>query len=225
MYPDGSHVDVFLDEQSSLFPERRLVLTDAGQTTAWLLNVPMKPWLSAKRRAFLEDVLRVLDVQQDGAALEYRVASPRELGQGVVRLAQACVRVADLMFTKRAALETAFAEEVEEVISATDLPYEAGVELPGKYNKPVRVDFLVHGARQVNGVLGLSSSNRSTAHTTANEVFRRWHDLRGLLDMGRLTVWDDRYDVYRDDDFCVLGEVSTVIALSDRRRFSSVIAA
>lgn len=225
MYPDGSCVDVFLDEQSCLLPEDRLLLTDAGQTTAWLLNIPMKPWLSAKRKGFLEDVLRVLEVHQDGGQLEYRVASVETLGCGVLRLAQACVRVADLMFTKRAGLEVAFTDEVEEVIAATDLPYEPGVELPGKYDKRVRLDFLVHGPRKSSGVLALSSANRSTAHTSANEYFRRWHDLASPTDIQRLTVWDDRYNVYRDDDLSALSEASVVIPLSDRSLFLSAIAA
>ncbi len=57
MYPDGGSVDVFLVDESPLLPPTKL--SDLGQTIAWLADVQVKPWLSKKRRQFLEDALHL----------------------------------------------------------------------------------------------------------------------------------------------------------------------
>lgn len=61
LYPDGSSVDVFVQEETPLFNKPKL--SDFGQTTAWLLDVQVKPWLSKKRQQFVEDALRIYGVQ------------------------------------------------------------------------------------------------------------------------------------------------------------------
>ncbi|MGJ8495971.1 DUF1828 domain-containing protein, partial [Glaesserella parasuis] len=92
LYPDGSSVDVFVVEESALL--RTIKLSDLGQTMSWLLDVQVKPWLSKKRQRFVEDALRVHGVHQAGGALELPLASLDGLVEGVVKLGQACVRVA-----------------------------------------------------------------------------------------------------------------------------------
>lgn len=102
LYADGSSVDVFVHRPEALFPS--LVLTDFGQTTAWLLDVQVKPWLSKRRARFVEDALRLYGVSQVGGALELALESVDRLLPGVVQLGQACVRVADLTYTRRSSL-------------------------------------------------------------------------------------------------------------------------
>jgi Domain of unknown function DUF1828 len=92
LYPDGSSIEVFLIEPAG--SSERLKLSDLGQTTAWLLDVQVKPRISKKRRTRLENTIRLYGVRQEGGALEYPLDSLEELPQGVVRLAQACLRVA-----------------------------------------------------------------------------------------------------------------------------------
>ena len=47
-YPEGSNIDIFLSNTNTLFPE--LILTDLGQTTAYLLNLHLKHWTTKKRK-------------------------------------------------------------------------------------------------------------------------------------------------------------------------------
>lgn len=224
LYPDGSSVDVFLEEESPLF--RQLKLTDLGQTTAWLLDVQVKPWLSKKRQRFVEDALRIYGVVQNGGALELPLPSIDMLMDGVVRLGQACVRVADLTYTRRSSLQTGISEELEEFLSDTSLPFEPDQELIGRHGTPVRVDFLVRGQRRTSALLTLASGNRSQAHAVANEIFGRWYDL-AVPDRReqRVTIFDDRFDVYRDEDLARLRALSDVVALSDRRSLHDLLAA
>jgi hypothetical protein len=224
LYPDGSSVDVFVREESPLFGTSRL--SDLGQTTAWLLDVQVKPWLSKKRQRFLEDALRIYGVEQAGGALELALSSPSALMDGIVRLGQACVRVADLTYTRRSALQSGVSDELEEFLSDANLAFEANQELVGRQGAPVRVDFLVRGKTVQSALLALASANASQAHITANEIFRKWYDLDvPQRHEQRVTVFDDRFDAYRDEDLSRLRDLSDVVALSDRQSLEDLLAA
>jgi hypothetical protein len=162
-------------------------------------------------------------VVQSGGELLVKLDGLADLTGGILRLAQACLRVADLCYTRRASLQTSFVEEVEEVVDDLELAYEPNVELEGKYGKLVRIDLRVEG-RTPSLVLAWSSGNASVAHTTQNEIFRKWADLEKRPEQ-RVTVFDDRYNVYRDDDLKRIQEISNLVAVSDRALLQSVLAA
>jgi len=224
LYPDGSSVDLFAHRPEPLFPN--FVLSDFGQTTAWLLDVQVKPWLSKKRTRFVEDALRLYGVSQVGGALELALPSVDRLMPGIVQLGQACVRIADLTYTRRSSLVSGATEDLEELLADAGLAYEPHTELVGRHGKPVRVDFLVRGARTTSAVLTLASGNRSQAHNVANDIFTRWYDLDvPMRSEQRVTVFDDRVDVYREEDLLRLKDVSDVVALSDRRMLEDLLAA
>lgn len=223
-YPDGGSIEVFVLDRDPLLPPT--VLSDLGHTTAWLLDVQIKPWLSKKRQALVDDVLNIHGVRQSGGALELDFVSIDEVETKVVVLAQACLRIADLTFTRRASLQSVFSDDVEEVLVDSNLPYEPNAEIEGRFNVPVRVDYLVHGPKRDTALMGWSSGNASQAHTVANEIFRKWYDLDVPMRLEhRVTVFDDRYDVYRTEDMERIKNYSDLIALSDRRAVSDALAA
>jgi len=224
LYPDGSHVDLFVADDTPLLPPSRL--SDLGQTMSWLLDVQVRPWLSKKRQRLVEDALRIYDVEQDGGALVTSLPSMDELVDGVVRLGQACVRVADIANTRRTSLQTGVADEVEEVLADAAVEYEPNAELQGRFGAAVRLDFLVTGRRTQSALLTLASANTSQAHVIANEIFRKWYDLdTPARTEQRVTVFDDRQDTYRDEDLDRLRGMSDVIALSDRQTLQDLVAA
>lgn len=102
LYPDGSSIDVFVvnDPKEPLLPPSRL--SDFGQTMAFLLNHDVKPWSSKKRRIQLEDAVSLYGVELAGGALEKRITNTQEsLSEAIILLGQACLRMSDLLFTKR----------------------------------------------------------------------------------------------------------------------------
>ncbi len=224
LYPDGSSVDVFVLEDSPIFPA--LKLSDLGQTTSWLLDLQVRPWLSKKRQRLAEDAIRIYDVRQAGGALECALSGLDALVDGVVRLGQACVRVADLTYTRRSSLQVSVSEEIEEFLADSELDFEANIELIGRRDVNVRVDFLVHGSRSTSALLALATGNASQAHTVANEIFKRWYDLNiPARNEQRVTIFDDQYDVYRAEDLDRLRDLSDVVALSDRQTMKDLLAA
>lgn len=221
-YPDGSWIDVFLMTRDDLF--KPPYLSDLGQTMAWLLDLPVRPWQSKKRQTILEDIVRAYGVQQDGGALVKVIENENDLAPDIVALSQACVRVADLMFTKRSTLSNSFVDEVEELLVDLDVPFESGVELQG-FNNVVRVDFLV-SARRPTAIIALGARQSQQAHSSANEIFRRWYDLnKAKRPEERVTVVDDSQDVYRTEDLDRLADLSSVVSLSDKDALAALLAA
>jgi len=221
-YPDGSSIDVFVKHDPTLFP--KLILTDFGQTTAWLISAMVKPWTSNKRQQIIEDVLRIYGAKSDGGALSLEVPGERELTTSILRLGQACIRVSDLYFTRRASIQSQAVDEVEEIIAETDLQFESGIEIPGKYNKPVKIDFLVHGRSTESAIMTLYGMNTSQVQSKSVDIFKRWYDLSSWENQ-KITIYDDRRDIYHDEDLKRIEDVSMLLPLSDSRTIREAIAA
>lgn len=224
-YPDRSSIDLFV--RNPMHTGAKLILSDMGQTTNWLSDLLIRSWQSKKRTRFMEDALHALDIRHVNGALETDFGMTQEsLMDATVRLGQACVRVADLTFTRRSTSQVYAGEEVEEIISDADLQYETSVPLAGRNGNVITVDFVVHGKKRTSSLLTLSSQSQASAHTVANEVFRKMYDLSvPERPEQRVTVWDDRFDVYKGEDLDRLHDFSEVIALSDRNAIQSVLAA
>ena len=229
LYPDGASVDVFLVDdlrQPLLSPSR---LSDLGQTIGFLLHHDVKPWTSKKRRMQLEEAISLYGVELVGGSLDKRITDTQgSLRDGIILLGQACVRMADMLFTKRLQLQSSFAEDVEEFLADTDLKYEPNVDLKGPF-APVTVDFLVQGRTTTSAVLTLFSRVPAAAHSQANEVFRKAHDLNAAgRPEQRITILDDTVDVsriYRDEDIRRIERYSTILPFSDRASMSVLLAA
>ena len=219
LYPDGTSIEVFLVRETKASASSFSKLSDLGQTTAYLLNLSVRPWASAKRRTFLEDTLHTHRVQSNGGALEVVVHAPADLPDAIIRLAQACSRVSDLIFTRRVSLLSPFEDQLEEFLGDAELVYEPRVQLLLPENRAVEIDFLVHGRRTNSAVLTLAATTPSSAHAAANEVFTKWYDIAAAgRPENRVTIFDDSQDVYRAADFERIAKFSGVVPFSERRQ-------
>ena len=228
-YPDGGSIELYLVQEDGVLPglEDQPHLTDLGETMTWLFHAQIKPWTSAKRRAFVEAVLEQYKVHQDGGELLMPVSSVDKLGEDIIELGQACLRISDLVFTKRISISSPIVDQVESALDDAELNYRPDVEIHGRFGKAVRLDFLVDmPKRPPSGILTLSSNTKSSAHVTANELFSRWYDLKDVQHLGkRLTVFDDRQDTYRSEDLERLEDVSEVVPVSDTRKLVDLLEA
>ncbi len=227
-YPNGSNVDLFLRMEKPLLPES-LILSDYGQTADYLFDLHIKPWATKKRRQLIEDVCSILEVEQDGGQFLVRLDANQinEFPDAMVRLAQACIRIADLSYTTRLQTASTFQEEVEEYLSVVELRYEPEVQLIGKYGKPVKIDFEVKGRKIHSLVQTLARTSPANAHHVSLEAFTRWHDIETYIASSQfVTLYDSTSDVFRSDDLSRLSEKSLVLGFpQDRDQFYEAVAA
>jgi hypothetical protein len=213
-YPDGSRIDIFVILSNDLLPTQA-ILSDKGQTTAYLLDLHVKPWTTKKRKQMVDDICASLGVSHVGGEflVNSSVERSSEWPSAMVRLAQACLRVADLAFTQRLRSPDAFQEEFEEFVSSLDRPYEPRVKLIGQFDKEVEIDFSIRGQTINSLVQTLGTSNQYAAHGLTTEAFRRWYDLQPIHQNSYqfVTIFDTGNNVFRDDDVARLGQLSQVI--------------
>ena len=133
-----------------------------------LFHAQVKPWMSERRRSFVKDVLDLYGVEQDGGELVCTVNNVADLGDEIIRLGQACLRVSDLIFTKRMAITSSMVEQVESVL-----------EFGGRFGKPVRLDFVVQQAEQpAAGILTLTKALSAGGSGEARGRLRSRPDVR-----------------------------------------------
>ena len=226
-YPDGSSIDLFLSPQPDAAGQ--LTLTDLGHTTAYLLDLGVRPAGTKKRLIQWQDICQGLGVTRDGGELKIHLDASQapSISTLMVRLAQACLRTADMALTQRTPVADTFADGFEEFIVEIDRPYEIGVEVIGRYQKPVPVDYRVRGQATVSLVQSLSTGNAAAAHGLCNEIFRRWYDLEH--EQARhtfVTVYDTTNNAVREEDLLRLGEKSLVLGYpAQARQLTDVLAA
>jgi hypothetical protein len=97
-YPNGSSIDLFLREEPTQGTFKGWLLSDQGQTTAYLLDLHVKPWSTKKRKQTLLDICGSLGVQHSNGDFQIRVLEKElnNLPDFMVFLAQACIRISDL---------------------------------------------------------------------------------------------------------------------------------
>jgi hypothetical protein len=217
-YPDGSSVDLFVRQEDGLLNGLEPVeLTDFGYTLSWLAQLGINPLKSRRRRKLMNDVLQIYGAKEEGTAIVCRVA-PAELAEGIIRLGQACIRIADLAFTARFLPRAQFAEEVEDLLDNAGFRYESEAPVAGSEGKVIKVDFQVHGPRTDTALMLLPAETKNpiTARNRAEHVFAVFFDLQQWKGQ-RVAALDDRATIYQDSDLSRIEKIAAVIPFSERQ--------
>jgi uncharacterized protein DUF1828 len=212
-YPEGSNIDVFIRSTGDIFDS--ISVSDLGQTVAYLADLHIYPFKTKKRRQLVSDICDTLGVMNENGEFGINLVSSDStlLTDAVLRVSQACLRIADLSFTQRFPVPSAFRDDVEEFLANVDQPFEPDVELPGAFGRPVTIDFEVRGRALRSLLLTLSTANAAASHALANEVFRKWYDILPSKNSHQfVTLYDSQNDVFRADDLERLKSLSAVFA-------------
>ena len=216
-YLDGASVDIFLEKESDLLEVA--TLSDMGQTFAKLAEFGIRP--TDREEMILEAIsgLQGLRVAKD--RLTVQVNGPERAKSAIIDLAQACVRISCLAFTRRSSHKRVFAELVRHALTATELDFEADYLYRGPFQKDIRVDYRFGQTQRPAAVLQLSGS-----HAQANEVFRKWYDLREAKVMDNLlTVYDDSAELEHIEDLERIETVSKLVGVSNSRGIREILQA
>lgn len=222
--PDGDLLVVFILRHSD--PP---LLGDLGETLRWLRSHQPDGAASTRRS---ERVLQL--ATEAGASLgvtlhhgELRThARPDEpLGAAVVRLAQACLRVADLRRSMRPPPPPPFADEVEAHLRATltarPLTIARADRIAGISATTWSVDFRVRTPHRHVLLFLLASERRDHARKLAEHVVAACTDLAHLRKLRRtpvqfITVFDDRGAAWNDADARLVAPFATPYRWSER---------
>jgi hypothetical protein len=146
--------------------------------------------------------------------LAVRVRHPDEISKAVTRLAQGALRVSDLWFTMRTRAVESVTDEVADFLGECEIPFVRGETLPGRSGRNWAVDFHIRHPRRSTLVLVLSSASRAAARGIVEHVTSEWHDLShwklGPEGLAFLSLFDDTQDVWAEEDFRLVQELSDV---------------
>jgi hypothetical protein len=210
VYPNGEHIDVFLEVAQKLYGGYRL--SDYGRTSHYLRNANSSIEGSAKKKQILQDILAQAGVKLRDGDLTIEIASTelRHISEAMLRLTHACVRISEFSVHHRQRLDNPFREGVAELLRRRELDFVPDVKVRGRFNNDVKVDFAVYAPKQASFVLLLAPLNEQASHAASNEIFRKWYDL-AEDNTRRVTVYNAASPV-RAEDLKRLNEHSSLIS-------------
>jgi hypothetical protein len=225
LYPDGDIIDVFLQDKNG-----QLTLTDLGETIRWLKMQTLAPKRSPKQNQLIQDVCLTHGVEFFRGMLNARLRGGIEdLSKAVTRLAQACLRTADIWFTYRTRSLVSITDEVADLLQERNIPFERGVPLPGRSGRIWKPDFQTRTTLNSSLVNVLTTGSRAAARGIAEHVLSKWFDLSHLRvgpeSVKFVSLIDDTMDVWTEQDLKLVGEVSTVALWSRPDEFLETLAA
>ena len=92
MYPDGGIVDVFVLERGNGY-----IVTDFGDALGWLRMQSVNAQPSLPQNLMIKEICRTLDIDLHSGQLVLRSGVDDMLEETVLRVAQAVVRVSDVV--------------------------------------------------------------------------------------------------------------------------------
>ena len=208
MYPDGGIVDIFVLERSEGF-----TVTDFGDALGWLYLQSVSRSRNRRQQLLIADICRTLGVELSRGQLTLRDVRTDELGDAVIRLGQAVVRVSDVWFTMRSQSFLTTADEVEEWLNEKQIPYERGVRERGRSSQDWTIDFRTETNR-VSLVFLLGTGTRGATRRITEHVLAGCVDLSHLAmvqpNLTFVSLFDDTQDVWREQDFRLVADHSEI---------------
>ena len=209
LFPDGGIVDVFVLERGSSY-----IITDYGDALGWLGMQSVSRHLSRKQEMLVRDVCKTLGLELNHNQLVLRSVRDDELGESVLRIAQAVVRVSDLWFTLRSQSFLTTADEVDDWLREKHITFERHKRREGRSRRNWRVDFETQTDSHVSLVFLLSTGSRGSTKRITEHVLAGCVDLSHLKSnqpsLTFVSLFDDTQDVWREEDFRLVEEQSEV---------------
>ena len=221
MYPDGGIVDVFVLERGDTY-----IVTDFGDALGWLYIQSVSRNRSRKQRLLIDDVCQTLRVELYHGQIVLRNIKKDDLGEGVIRVAQAVVRVSDVWFTMRGQTFQTTADDVEEWLNEKKISFERGVKQAGWSTRDWTIDFRTRSER-TSLVFLLSTGSRGAARRITEHVVAGCVDLNHLKSaqpkLAFVSLFDDTQDIWRDEDFNMVSAMSKVAYWSNPDEFERIL--
>jgi hypothetical protein len=161
--------------------------------------------------------------------LTLRSVANDALGEAVLRVAQAVVRVSDLWFTLRSQSLQTTADEADEWLREKDIRFERAVRQSGRSGQNWTIDFRTLTDERTSLVFLLSTGSRGATRRIAERVLAGWVDLSHLRasqpSLAFVSLFDDTEDVWQQEDFSLVEDHSEVARWSRLDEFERILMA
>ncbi|MGA2449824.1 MAG: DUF1828 domain-containing protein [Polyangiaceae bacterium] len=222
LYPDGDVIDVYYSEKGGV-----RTLTDLGETVRWLRTQTLAPRRSPKQRQMIDDVCVQSGVEFFKGMLMLRLRPGDTIAGAVVRIGQACLRVADIWFTLRTRAVETLTDEVADYLSEKLIPFDRAKKLVGRSGRDWSIDFHTRTPDASSLVCVLGTGSRAAARKVAEHVLATWVDLSafavGPQPHRFVSLFDDTMDVWQPEDFNLVDSVSDVARWSRPDEFEELV--
>ena len=221
LYPDGGVVDVFVLERNG-----RYIVTDFGDTLGWLGLQSVSQKRTKKQDALIQDVCLTLRIESQRDQLMLRDVSRGALGDSVLRVAQAAVRVSDLWFTLLSQAIQTTADEVDEWLRERAIDFKRDVSKQGRSTQNWKIDFETHTDGHTCFVFILATGTRGAVRRLTEHVVAGCVDLSHFRDrqssLTFVSLFDDTHDVWQPKDFLLVEGVSDIALWSHPTEFENL---
>jgi len=221
LYPDGGVIDVFV-----LPRDGRFEVTDFGEALGWLRMQSVGGQLSPKQRRMVEDVCLTLGVEFFRGQLMLRCDADT-VSDGVIRIGQAALRLADLWFTLRTRAVETVSDEVADWLEEKVIQFERAARHTGRSGRSWTIDYQTRTAQRTCLVFILSTGSRAAARRVTEHVVAGLYDLSHLRvvqpQLSFVSLFDDTEDVWQDEDFRLVEPLSTISRWSRPDEFEQVL--
>ncbi len=209
LYPDGDVIDFFYKEEGE-----SATLTDLGETLRWLRMQTVIQRKSTKQRQLINDICLNHGIEFYRGMFMVRFKKSEDIAQAIIRLSQAALRVSDIWFTFRNRASESATDEVEDLLQDRQIPYQRSPRVAGRSGRVWRPDFHTRLPERSTLVTVLSTGSRSAAREQAALASATWHDL-SYLTLGPealkfISLFDDTLDVWTEEDFRLVEDISEV---------------
>lgn len=220
LYPDGDVIDVFVNETDPP------TVSDLGETMRWLRMQSLSNKRTPKQDKMIQDICMTHGLEFHKGTLNARVGSGIDLAETVMRVAQGCLRVADIWFTMGTRSVESLNDEVSSFFDEVGVSYQRGQKTRGRSGKIWIPDFHTRTPEKSSLIYILSTGSKAAAKGAVEHVHTAWYDLSAIQraeGIQLVSLFDDTVDVWSESDFKLMEELSSVARWSNRDEFAEMI--
>ncbi len=222
LYPDGDNIDIFIKKDGDIF-----IASDLGETTRWLRMQTISKKRSPKQQTLIEDACQTHGIEFFRGMLIVRCRKEDSLSSIVFRLTQTALRVSDLWFTMRTRSVESVNDEVADFLSEHQFQFKRSEKLIGRSGRTWMPDFHIRTIHQSSLLYVLSTGSRSAARSVVYQVHTAFFDLNHLASgpeaLNFISLFDDTLDIWSDEDFRLVEQVSEVARWSNPDEFTALL--
>lgn len=223
LYPDGDVIDIFYKEDRDT-----ITLTDLGETLRWLRMQTVTQRKSLRQQRLIADICLNHNVEFYRGMLTTRVRHPEDLAGALTRLSQAILRVSDLWFTFRTKAGESIVDEVEDLLQENHIAFDRSPRVKGRSARSWQPDFQTRGKDHSALIRVLSTGSRAAARDLVARTSAMWHDLSyltvGQEHLGFISLFDDTLDIWNQEDFRLVEDISDIAYWSRTDEFLKKVA-